>query len=400
MSTNSSIRYGAFTTNYTYGNKEREYVFACKGRPFVALVSPHLPNTNSTLIDYDLIKKLGLKLNNVQCRKFCYGGHKTRIMGQVSTTVQCVQAGRITGIFSIKALAVRDLYSLLDTDCIAGAKMKERIANLYKDNGTSDDNPDTSLDDDVPSAAAQTCIPTQTSSSSPLIGTMTSSSAVGVTITSSYAPGVAMNSSSAPGGKMTSSSAPGVTMTSFSSPGDRMTSFSSPGDRMTSSSTPSGQTTTDTDLDSSLEIDTDSEVSTWPLKDSLLAADSTTVTSFYGHYGSRLPILPDRDPGAAHYWSQREELRGHIIKISAKDGKNLMSPTQMTEGSSKSVYGMISLTQLIMRLAMSSWPTSGKQPLIVFAHCAPIPSSMTASTQTLASCSTARNAAEWRTSFT
>ena len=38
-------------------------------------------------------------------------------------------------------------------------------------------------------------------------------------------------------------------------------------------------------------------------------------------YGSRLPILPDRDPGATHYWSKRAEFNGHIIKMSAKDGK-------------------------------------------------------------------------------
>ena len=156
---------------------------------------------------------------------------------------------------------------------------------------TSDDEPDTSLDDDVSNAAAQMCVAAQTlasmviTSSSHSIGTRTRSSA------------------------------------------------------------PSGKMTTSSDSDTSPE----SNRRKGPLQDSLLAANSTTVassmmgsnpmevsnpmpskpvvSSFLLHflpraaYGSRLPILPDRDPGATHYWSKRTEFRGHIIKMSTKDGK-------------------------------------------------------------------------------
>ena len=88
-----------------------------------------------------------------------------------------------------KALVAADLYSLLDAHCVVGAKMRERIATLNEDTGTSDDEPDASRDDNVQSAAAQTCVATQTvvkastvasSSSSPL-GTRAHSSAPGLT---------------------------------------------------------------------------------------------------------------------------------------------------------------------------------------------------------------------------
>ena len=53
-----------FTTMYEYGSRggstlsgDKEYVFACKGRPFAALVSDHIATPSSTLLDYDLIKK-------------------------------------------------------------------------------------------------------------------------------------------------------------------------------------------------------------------------------------------------------------------------------------------------------------------------------------------------------
>ena len=41
-----------FTTSYSYGSDNKEYLFSCKGRPFVALVSPNLPMPSSSMIDY------------------------------------------------------------------------------------------------------------------------------------------------------------------------------------------------------------------------------------------------------------------------------------------------------------------------------------------------------------
>ena len=117
-----------FTTRYVYGNEENEYVFVCKGRPFAVLVSPLLPTPTSNLLDYDLVRSLGLKLTDLQCRKFIFAGRKLRILGRVSTAVQCVQNGKVSGTFHIKGLVVSDLYTLLDTHCVASARMKQQIA--------------------------------------------------------------------------------------------------------------------------------------------------------------------------------------------------------------------------------------------------------------------------------
>ena len=101
----------------------------------MALISPHIPTPTFTFIDYDFIKKVGLDLTDVQCRPFRYMGHKMRILGQVSTTVQCVQDGKITDNFRINALVAADLYSLLDAHCVVGAKMRERIARRHGHKG-------------------------------------------------------------------------------------------------------------------------------------------------------------------------------------------------------------------------------------------------------------------------
>ena len=110
MTTNYKIgggfMFNKFTTAYEYGSADKEYVFCCKGRPFAALVSSSIPTPTSTLLDYDLIKKLGLKMTDIQCRKFFFAGNKMRILGRVSTAVQCVQGGKLSGNFHIKGLVI------------------------------------------------------------------------------------------------------------------------------------------------------------------------------------------------------------------------------------------------------------------------------------------------------
>ena len=83
MSPNTNDGSSVFTTTYTYGSADKEYVFSCKGRPFVALVSPNLPTPTSSLVDYDFVRALGLKMSDIQCKKFHFGGHKMRILGRV-----------------------------------------------------------------------------------------------------------------------------------------------------------------------------------------------------------------------------------------------------------------------------------------------------------------------------
>ena len=206
---NCPVTNGVLTTSYTYGTSDKEYVFSCKGRPFAALVSPNLPTPTSTLLDYDLIRKLHIKMTDVQCRKFQFGGHKMRILGRVSSAVQCVQGGRITGSFHIKGLVVTDLYEQLDTHCVAGTKMRERIAQYDKDLAAN--LADTEDDDMViPEMTSSSSAPvgTMTRSSSSLVGTMTSSSSSPVgTTTSSPSSLVSMttSSTSSPVGMTTSS---------------------------------------------------------------------------------------------------------------------------------------------------------------------------------------------------
>ena len=119
-----------FTASYQYGNTEEEYVFACKGRPFAALISDNLPTPVSNLIDHNLVRDLGLKMTNLQCRKFHYAGNKMRILGKISTAVQCIQDGRTNGSFHLKGLVVTNLDQFLDTQVIASARMRGNIKKM------------------------------------------------------------------------------------------------------------------------------------------------------------------------------------------------------------------------------------------------------------------------------
>ena len=112
---------------YRYANDECEYVFCVKGRPFPCLVSPHLPTPSSTLLDYNLVRDLGLKMSNLQCKKFVFAGHKLRILGNISTTVQCIIDGAMCGTTHIKAIVVLDIAKYLDSECVAGQKMVTQL---------------------------------------------------------------------------------------------------------------------------------------------------------------------------------------------------------------------------------------------------------------------------------
>ena len=112
---------------YEYGNDEKEYIFCVKGRPFPCLVSPHLPTPTSSLLDYNLVRDLGLKMTDLQCHKFSFAGHKMRILGKIAVTVQCIHDGVSSGCFHIKANVVLDLAKNLDTECVAGNKMAAQL---------------------------------------------------------------------------------------------------------------------------------------------------------------------------------------------------------------------------------------------------------------------------------
>ena len=103
-----------------YNNGETEFIFCAKGRPFGCLLSPHLPTPTSTLIDYNLVKDIGLKMTDLQYTKFPYCGNKLRILGKVSFTAQTIHEGLASGSIPFKANVILDLSKHLDVDTVAG----------------------------------------------------------------------------------------------------------------------------------------------------------------------------------------------------------------------------------------------------------------------------------------
>ena len=129
-SSSSSIdnsSYQQLTSNYKYNEYEEEFVFSCKARPFAVLVSSFLPTPPASLIDYELVRDLNLKMTDIQCKKFSFAGNKLRILGSVSTSVQCVHNGRLLGNHHIRARVVSDLNKTFDTHVIAGDKLRLQL---------------------------------------------------------------------------------------------------------------------------------------------------------------------------------------------------------------------------------------------------------------------------------
>ena len=93
-----------------------------------------------------------------------------RILGRVSTAVQCVKDGRINGNFHIKGLVISDLYQMLDTHCVAGARMQERLAHLADIAGSEESDVELDIDIDGSStsmAMISSSLPTAAMMSSP-----------------------------------------------------------------------------------------------------------------------------------------------------------------------------------------------------------------------------------------
>ena len=115
------------TTCYDGKQGDREFIFAVKGRPFSVLTAPQFPTPAFTMIDHNLVRELKLRMTDLQCVKLYYGGQKLRILGKISTTVQCIIDGVPAGNMQFKAHVVQDIYQLFDTHSIAGVKMSERL---------------------------------------------------------------------------------------------------------------------------------------------------------------------------------------------------------------------------------------------------------------------------------
>jgi len=107
---------------------EQEFVVACKGRPFTILTSSNLPTPAITLVDHKLVTELKLRMSDLQCSKFNYGGKKLRILGKISTSVQCIMGGTVSGNLHIKASVVENLNDHFEAHSIAGTKLSQLLA--------------------------------------------------------------------------------------------------------------------------------------------------------------------------------------------------------------------------------------------------------------------------------
>jgi hypothetical protein len=126
-------------------NGETEFVVACKGRPFSILTSPQLPTPPVNYVDYGLIHDLNLRMTDLQCRKLFFGGAKLRILGRISTSVQCIADGSPLGNIHFKAYVVEDLRKLFNTHAIASDKLHKKFdpsLQLSTTNEPTDDDDD------------------------------------------------------------------------------------------------------------------------------------------------------------------------------------------------------------------------------------------------------------------
>ena len=126
---------------------DQEFVVACKGRPFTILSSTNLPTPLASYIDHKLVAELKLRISDLQCSKLFFGSKKMRILGKISTTVQCIRNGQISGNLYIKASVVENLCENFDVHCIAGNKLSQLLTSSpdqdHDANAQSDDEPTT-----------------------------------------------------------------------------------------------------------------------------------------------------------------------------------------------------------------------------------------------------------------
>ena len=104
-----------------------DIVVACKGTPFTILQSHSLPTPTVTFSDHTIVAELKLKMTDLQCSRLHYGSKKLRVLGKISTSVQCIYNGMVTGNLHLKASVVENLYENFDAHSIAGTKLTELL---------------------------------------------------------------------------------------------------------------------------------------------------------------------------------------------------------------------------------------------------------------------------------
>ena len=123
---------------------DREFVVACKGHPFTILTPTSLPTPTVTYLDHKLVAELKLRMSDLQCSRLHYGSKKLRILGRISTSVQCIEDGNVSGNLHMKAIVVENLCEHFDVHSIAGIKMNQLLnhhPSLDQDTAIDSDEP-------------------------------------------------------------------------------------------------------------------------------------------------------------------------------------------------------------------------------------------------------------------
>ena len=127
---------------------DREYVVACKGRPFTILAPTSLPTPPISYVDHKLVTELKLRMSDLQCSRLHYGSKKLRILGKISTSVQCIEEGRTSGNMHFKALVIENLSDHFDVHSIAGIKLNQILT--YQSQEQSSSSSESSSENDEP----------------------------------------------------------------------------------------------------------------------------------------------------------------------------------------------------------------------------------------------------------
>lgn len=167
---------------------QREFVFTIKGRPFSMLSTQKLPVPSSSLIDYNLVRDLGLKMEELQCSKFSYGGSRFRILGKISQTIQTIQDGVVSGTAHLRAAVVENLTATFDTHSIAGKKMTELLEKKVDTNHNTEVGCGSPSSPGSPGTAAVADSSSRSASSSPL-GSLSTASPSSSPTSASRSPG-------------------------------------------------------------------------------------------------------------------------------------------------------------------------------------------------------------------
>ena len=116
-----------------------DFTFVCRKIPFAISCSESY-HGDTNLIDLDLVNKMKIPLRNIKVTRMSILGHDVRAVGRIKQTVQCVVNGQVQGCVHLEGKVVRDLFSLVNMDCLASSRTYERLMgkkppDIYDDEG-------------------------------------------------------------------------------------------------------------------------------------------------------------------------------------------------------------------------------------------------------------------------